>query len=104
MSRTDEEIIQSIKDTIDTRLQLAVEGHGGKLNFISYNDGTVVLELSGACSGCAGSTATLKNGIENMMKYFVPEVKVIEAVHDQNSTVEPYYKDTSINVINIKQV
>jgi Fe-S cluster biogenesis protein NfuA len=95
MSRSTDEIIEAIKDNIDLRIQLAVEAHGGKVNFVSYDNGHLVIELSGACAGCAGSTATLKYGIENMMKYYVPEVETIEAIHDENSEVEPYYKELS---------
>ena len=47
--------------------------------------------LTGACSGCAMSSATLKMGIENMLKYYVPEVHAVEGVEDPNSTVDPYY-------------
>ena len=103
MSRTDEEVIESIKDVLDTRIQPAVSAHGGKVNFVSYEENKLILELSGACSGCSGSTATLKYGIQNMMQHFVPEVTTIEAIHDENSTVAPYYKEQE-DVINIKEV
>ena len=104
MSRTDEEIIKAVQELIETRIQPAVSSHGGKINFVSYEDGNLLLELSGACSGCAGSTATLKFGVENMVKHFIPEITSVDAVHDENSGVEPYYKDPNTNVINIKQV
>jgi NFU1 iron-sulfur cluster scaffold homolog, mitochondrial len=91
MSRTNEEIIQIVHDLIESRIQPAVAGHGGKINFVSYNDGELILELSGACAGCAGSTATLKYGVENMVKHYIPEVLTVEAVHASNSGVDPYY-------------
>jgi len=103
MSQSDKEIIEKIKDLLQTKIQPAVSSHGGKVNFVSYNDGALLLELSGACSGCAGATMTLKFGIENMMKHYIPEVTSVEAVHDENSDVEPYYKD-NVDVISIKQV
>lgn len=103
MSRTDEEIITQVKDLLETRIQPAVSSHGGKVNFVSYDNGSLLLELSGACAGCAGSTATLKYGIENMVKHYIPEVTSIDAVHDENSDVEPYYKE-NVDVINTKQV
>jgi len=103
MSRTNEEIIQIIHDLIETRIQPAVSSHGGKINFVSYDDGKLVLELSGACAGCAGSTATLKYGVENMVKHYVSEVTEVDAIHDENSGVEPYYKEAP-NVINTKQI
>lgn len=103
MSRTDKEIIDVIHDLIKSRIQPAVSSHGGKINFISYEEGKLVLELSGACAGCAGSTMTLKYGVENMVKHFVPEVISVEAIHDENSTVEPYYKEHP-DVIDTKEI
>jgi Fe-S cluster biogenesis protein NfuA len=84
MSRSDKEVIELIKDLIESRIQPAVSSHG-------------------ACSGCAGSTMTLKYGIENIVKHYLPEVTSVEAIHDENSSVEPYYKDTQ-NVINTKEI
>jgi Fe-S cluster biogenesis protein NfuA len=95
MSRTNEEIVQTIHDLIETRIQPAVSSHGGKINFVSYDEGKLILELSGACAGCAGSTATLKFGVENMVKHYVPEVTEVDAIHDENSGVEPYYKENT---------
>ena len=95
MSRTNEEIVQIVHDLIETRIQPAVSSHGGKINFVSYDEGKLVLELSGACAGCAGSTATLKFGVENMVKHYVPEVTEVDAIHDENSGVEPYYKENT---------
>jgi Fe-S cluster biogenesis protein NfuA len=103
MSRSDKEVIELIKDLIESRIQPAVSSHGGKVNFVSFEDSTLTLELSGACSGCAGSTMTLKYGIENIVKHYLPEVTSVEAIHDENSSVEPYYKDTQ-NVINTKEI
>jgi len=103
MSRSNDEIIQSVKELLDTRIQPAVSAHGGIINFISYDNGNLTLELSGACAGCAGSTATLKYGVENMVKHYIPEITSVEAIHDENSEVEPYYKDPD-NVINTKEI
>lgn len=103
MSRTNEEIVQIVHDLIETRIQPAVSSHGGKINFVSYDEGKLILELSGACAGCAGSTATLKYGVENMVKHYVPEVTEVDAIHDENSGVDPYYKETP-DVINTKEV
>ena len=83
MSRTNEEITIAVKELIETRIQPAVSAHGGIINFVSYNEGNLLLELSGACAGCEGSTATLKYGIENMVKHYIPEVTEVEAVHDE---------------------
>lgn len=88
--RTNEEIITQIKELIVEQVQPAVAGHGGNIEFLSYEDGALLLELQGACSGCAGSTATLKYGVEQMVKHFVPEVTSVEA-QDGFSEVDPYY-------------
>jgi Fe-S cluster biogenesis protein NfuA len=89
--RTDEEITTQIKELIETHVTPAVASHGGHIEFVSYDNGHLVVELGGACSGCAGSTMTLKMGVENMLKHFVPEVQSIEAVDDPFSTVDPFY-------------
>jgi len=91
--RTKEEIIKQIKHLIETNVKPAVASHGGVIEFISYEDGKLLLELGGACSGCAGSTMTLKMGVENMIKHYVPEVKILEARDDPRSMVDPYYTD-----------
>ena len=90
-SRTDNEVVVEIKSLIESHVKPAVAGHGGNIEFVSYNSGHLVLELGGACSGCAGSTMTLKMGVENMLKQFVPEVQSIEAVDDPFSDVDPFY-------------
>ena len=89
--RSNEEIITQIKAIIETNVKPAVASHGGVIDFVSYNDGHLSLILGGACSGCASSTITLKLGVENMVKHFVPEVKTITAEDDPNSTVDPYF-------------
>lgn len=72
------EIIEQIKVLIDTRVRPAVAMDGGDIVFHSFEDGIVKLEMHGACSGCPSSTATLKQGIENMLKHYVPEVIAVE--------------------------
>ena len=76
------EIVNQIKDLIDTRVRPAVAGDGGDIVFRHFDDdsGVVKLVLRGACSGCPSSTLTLKQGIENMLKVYVPEVTSVEAV------------------------
>ena len=93
--RTDEEIITQIKELIETQVKPAVAGHGGVIEFISYNEGTLLVELGGACSGCASSSITLKLGVEQMVMHYVPEVTKLESQDDQNSTVDPYHTSTS---------
>ena len=91
MSRTNEEIITEVKSLLEERVAPAVAGHGGFVNFVSYDNGVLKLQLSGACSGCAGSTTTIKFGVENMMKHYIPEIQEVVAEDDPNSTVDPYY-------------
>lgn len=78
----DSEIVTQIKELIDTRVRPAVAQDGGDIIYKSFEDGVVKLELHGACSGCPSSTATLKSGIENMLKHYIPEVESVEAVNE----------------------
>jgi Fe-S cluster biogenesis protein NfuA len=70
----DEETVATIKDLIETRVRPAVAGDGGDITFKGFKDGVVYLNMKGACSGCPSSTATLKHGIQNLLRHFVPEV------------------------------
>jgi Fe-S cluster biogenesis protein NfuA len=79
-SAEEQEIVEQIKELIETRVRPAVAMDGGDIIFHAFEDGIVKLEMHGACSGCPSSTATLKSGIENMLKHYVPEVVAVEAV------------------------
>lgn len=79
----DDELVKQIKELIDTRVRPAVAEDGGDIIYRSFDEGIVYLELRGACSGCPSSTATLKSGIENMLKHYVPEVVAVEAVNGE---------------------
>ena len=92
-TRSDEEIVVAIKELLESHVKPAVAGHGGTISFVTYSQGTVLLELGGACSGCAGSTQTLKMGVENMLRYYVPEIEQVDSVDDPNSNVSPYYEE-----------
>jgi Fe-S cluster biogenesis protein NfuA len=70
----DDEVVAQIKELIETRVRPAVAMDGGDITFDSFEDGVVYLHMKGACSGCPSSTATLKAGIENMLRHYVPEV------------------------------
>ena len=70
----DAETVATIKDLIETRVRPAVAGDGGDITFRGYKEGIVYLNMKGACSGCPSSTATLKHGIQNLLKHFVPDV------------------------------
>jgi len=77
----DTEIVKQIKELIDTRIRPIVAQDGGDIVFSSFEDGIVYLHMRGACAGCPSSTATLKGGIENMLKHFVPEVTEVQAIN-----------------------
>jgi len=76
------DIVREIKELIETRVRPAVAADGGDIIFKGFDggSGTVFLHLQGACSGCPSSAITLKNGIENMLRHYVPEVSAVEAV------------------------
>jgi Fe-S cluster biogenesis protein NfuA len=76
----DLEIVEQIKELLDTRVRPAVASDGGDIVFRGYRDGVVRLHMQGACSGCPSSAATLKHGIENMLRHYVPEVTSVEQV------------------------
>jgi Fe-S cluster biogenesis protein NfuA len=76
----DAEIVAQIKELLDTRVRPAVAGDGGDIVFRGFRDGVVRLHMQGACSGCPSSSATLKHGIENMLRHYVPEVQRVEQV------------------------
>jgi Fe-S cluster biogenesis protein NfuA len=76
----DREIVDQIKELLDTRVRPAVAGDGGDIVFKGFRDGIVRLHMQGACSGCPSSRATLKHGIENMLRHYVPEVVAVEQV------------------------
>ena len=76
----DETIVATIKELLETRVRPAVAQDGGDITFRGFREGTVFLHMKGACAGCPSSTATLKHGIQNLLKHFVPEVREVEAV------------------------
>ena len=75
----DTETIKQIKDLLETRVRPAVAMDGGDISFCSFEDGVVTLQMKGACAGCPSSTATLKMGIENMLRHYIPEVTEVKA-------------------------
>ena len=91
--RSQEEIVKNIIEVIDEFITPAVAQHGGAVNFNDYSNGVVTLEMSGACSGCAGSTMTLKYGAEQMLTQMIPEVTAVEGFDDPFSEVDPFYTD-----------
>ena len=76
----DAEVVATIKELLDTRVRPAVAQDGGDITFQGFRDGVVFLNMRGSCAGCPSSTATLKHGIENLLKHYVPEVEEIREV------------------------
>jgi len=76
----DDEIVTQIKELLETRVRPAVAMDGGDITFEDFEDGIVYLHMQGSCSGCPSSTATLKAGIENMLRHYIPEVVEVRAV------------------------
>lgn len=75
----DADIVAQIQELLETRVRPAVAGDGGDIVYRGYRDGVVHLQMQGACSGCPSSTATLKHGIEGLLKHYVPEVTEVRA-------------------------
>lgn len=75
----DADVVAQIKDLLETRVRPAVAGDGGDIVYRGFREGVVYLTMQGACSGCPSSTATLKHGIEGLLKHYVPEVTEVRA-------------------------
>ena len=93
MDRTKEQILHDIESVIEKYIKAQVESHGGQVEAKDFDvdTGKLTMLMKGACSGCAGSTATLQKGIESTMKHYVHEVKQVVGEDDPNSTTKPYY-------------
>lgn len=74
---SDADTVATIKDLIETRVRPAVANDGGDITFRGFKDGVVYLHMQGACSGCPSSTATLRHGIQNLLRHYVPEVQEV---------------------------
>ncbi|XP_044253795.1 NFU1 iron-sulfur cluster scaffold homolog, mitochondrial-like [Tribolium madens] len=83
INEDDSEIVQMIKELLDTRIRPTVQEDGGDIIFMGYDDGIVKLKLQGACTSCPSSIVTLKNGVQNMLQFYIPEVLGVEQVQDE---------------------
>nr|XP_015202057.1 PREDICTED: NFU1 iron-sulfur cluster scaffold homolog, mitochondrial-like [Lepisosteus oculatus] len=79
----EDEVVAMIKELLDTRIRPTVQEDGGDVIFKGFEDGTVKLKLVGSCTGCPSSSVTLKNGIQNMLQFYIPEVDEVEQVQDE---------------------
>eukprot|EP00029_Vermamoeba_vermiformis_P010847 TRINITY_DN5811_c0_g1_i1.p1 TRINITY_DN5811_c0_g1~~TRINITY_DN5811_c0_g1_i1.p1 ORF type:complete len:316 (-),score=67.41 TRINITY_DN5811_c0_g1_i1:88-1035(-) len=79
----DDEVVQMIKELLDTRIRPSVQDDGGDIQYMGYVEGVVFVKMQGSCSGCPSSSATLKGGIERMFKHWIPEIQGVVAVDDE---------------------
>nr|CAI5844510.1 unnamed protein product [Callosobruchus analis] len=83
INEDDDEIVQMIKELLDTRIRPTVQEDGGDIIFVGYDSGIVKLKMQGACTSCPSSVVTLKNGVQNMLQFYIPEVIEVEQVFDE---------------------
>ncbi|XP_061718936.1 NFU1 iron-sulfur cluster scaffold homolog, mitochondrial-like isoform X1 [Cydia pomonella] len=83
INEDDDEIVQMIKELLDTRIRPTVQEDGGDVLFVDFKDGVLRLKMQGSCSSCPSSIVTLKNGVQNMMQFYIPEVLSVEQIDDE---------------------
>lgn len=83
INEDDDETVQMIKELLDTRIRPTVQEDGGDIVFMSFEDGIVKLKMQGSCTSCPSSVVTLKNGVQNMLQFYIPEVVGVEQVEDE---------------------
>jgi NFU1 iron-sulfur cluster scaffold homolog, mitochondrial len=83
----DDEVVMMIKELLDTRIRPTVQEDGGDIVFKGFEDGIVKLKLQGSCTSCPSSIVTLKNGVQNMLQFYIPEVVSVEQVKDEADKV-----------------
>lgn len=84
ITEEDDEVVAMIKELLETRIRPAIQEDGGDIFYMGFDrdNGIVKLKMAGSCVGCPSSTATLRNGVENMLMHYIPEVKGIEQIKD----------------------
>jgi Fe-S cluster biogenesis protein NfuA len=87
---TDDEVVAMIKELLETRIRPAVQDDGGDIHYVNYDvdSGIVYVKLAGSCVGCPSSSVTLKNGVENMLMHYIPEVSGVEAIMEEEEEEE----------------
>lgn len=83
----DDETVMMIKELLDSKIRPTVQEDGGDIIFMGFVDGVVELKMQGSCSSCPSSIITLKNGVQNMLQFYIPEVVRVEQVFDQTDAV-----------------
>ncbi|KAL1495029.1 hypothetical protein ABEB36_010515 [Hypothenemus hampei] len=87
INEDDDETVQMIKELLDTRIRPTVQEDGGDIIFMGYEDGVVKLKMQGSCSTCPSSVVTLKNGVQNMLQFYIPEVVAVEQVTEPSDDI-----------------
>ncbi|XP_028161689.1 NFU1 iron-sulfur cluster scaffold homolog, mitochondrial-like [Ostrinia furnacalis] len=94
INEDDDEIVQMIKELLDTRIRPTVQEDGGDVLFVDFKDGVLTLKMQGSCSSCPSSIVTLKNGVQNMMQFYIPEVLSVEQIDDEGDKLsEKVFKE-----------
>merc|ERR1711881_316906 len=83
----DDDTVAMIKELLDTRIRPTVQEDGGDIIYMGFDDGVVKLRMQGACTSCPSSIVTLKNGVQNMLQFYIPEVVAVEQVFDRSDEV-----------------
>merc|ERR1712241_373733 len=83
----DDDTVAMIKELLDTRIRPTVQEDGGDIIYMGFDDGVVKLRMQGACTSCPSSVVTLKNGVQNMLQFYIPEVVAVEQVFDRSDEV-----------------
>merc|ERR1712242_410805 len=79
----DDDTVAMIKELLDTRIRPTVQEDGGDILYMGFDDGVVKLKMQGSCTSCPSSVVTLKNGVQNMLSFYIPEVVAVEQVFDK---------------------
>ncbi|XP_050347987.1 NFU1 iron-sulfur cluster scaffold homolog, mitochondrial-like [Nymphalis io] len=94
INEDDDEIVQMIKELLDTRIRPTVQEDGGDVLFVDFKDGVLRLKMQGSCSSCPSSIVTLKNGVQNMMQFYIPEVLAVEQIDNEDEQLsEKIFKE-----------
>merc|ERR1719178_402793 len=83
----DDDTVAMIKELLDTRIRPTVQEDGGDIVFMGFDDGVVKLKMQGSCTSCPSSIVTLKNGVQNMLQFYIPEVVSVEQIFDEADKV-----------------
>ncbi|XP_059618867.1 NFU1 iron-sulfur cluster scaffold homolog, mitochondrial-like [Phlebotomus argentipes] len=103
INEDDDETVMMIKELLDTRIRPTVQEDGGDIIFMGYKDGVVQLKMQGSCSSCPSSIVTLKNGVQNMLQFYIPEVVAVEQVTEPSDEVAEKVFDSLEKHLKVKE-